>query len=215
MVLLPPLKQTSIGTPRDMVSLLGLLSQKFGENPAMYAPLGLIGHNGLDWPTSTGTEVYASHDGLLEYTEDSIIISGFNRGRGVTVTNTECKTVYWHLMDSIVPLNGTKQVSTGDLIGHADNTGFSTGPHLHYGLKLLENGNVLNRNNGYDGAVDPTPYLVWFRTQKPMTAKEVRQLQALEGYKDEAGVAYWTGKPLSDYLKARLPDKIKTLTESQ
>lgn len=52
-------------------------------------------------------------------------------------------------------------------------------------------------------------------TQKTMTETEVRQLQALEGYKDEAGIAYWTGKPLSEYLKARLQDKIKTITEAQ
>lgn len=47
-----------------------------------------------------------------------------------------------------------------------------------------------------------------------LTEKQVRQLQSLEGYKDEAGVAYWTGKLLSDYLAARLPDKIKTINES-
>ncbi len=41
----------------------------------------------------------------------------------------------------------------------------------------------------------------------PMTEKDVRQLQALEGYKDPLGVAYWTGKKLSDYLAARLPHK--------
>lgn len=48
-----------------------------------------------------------------------------------------------------------------------------------------------------------------------MTEKEVRQLQSLEGYKDDAGIQYWTGKLLADYLKARLEDKIKTLQEAQ
>lgn len=47
-----------------------------------------------------------------------------------------------------------------------------------------------------------------------LTEKQVRQLQALEGYKDEDGVAFWTGKLLSDYLAARLPDKVKTINES-
>ena len=47
-----------------------------------------------------------------------------------------------------------------------------------------------------------------------LTEKQVRQLQALEGYKDESGVLYWTGKMLADYLVARLPDKIKTINES-
>ncbi len=45
----------------------------------------------------------------------------------------------------------------------------------------------------------------------PMTAKQVRKLQALEGYHDEAGVTYWTGKSLEDYLNARLPDKQKEI----
>lgn len=44
-----------------------------------------------------------------------------------------------------------------------------------------------------------------------LTAKQVRQLQALEGYHDEGGVVYWTGKLLSDYLAARLPDKVREI----
>ena len=56
-----------------------------------------------------------------------------------------------------------QQVKQGDLLGHGDNTGWSTGSHLHFGMKLLNaNGEVINRNNGYDGAVDPLKYLVWF-----------------------------------------------------
>lgn len=49
--------------------------------------------------------------------------------------------------------------------------------------------------------------------KKPLTEKEVRKLQALEGYKDEAGVAFWTGKPLADYLMARLNDKKKGIED--
>ena len=47
--------------------------------------------------------------------------------------------------------------------------------------------------------------------EKHMTENEVRRLQALEGYKDEAGVAFWEGKLLSDYLTARLQDKINQI----
>ena len=47
-----------------------------------------------------------------------------------------------------------------------------------------------------------------------LTANQVRKLQALEGYKDEAGVVYWTGKLLSDYLATRLPDKVATINEA-
>lgn len=48
---------------------------------------------------------------------------------------------------------------------------------------------------------------------KLMTENEVASLQALEGYSDPEGVAYWTGKPLSEYLKARLSDKLKQIQE--
>lgn len=64
-----------------------------------------------------------------------------------------------------------------------------------------------------DGFTSATKYVL--RKIRIMTEKEVRQLQALEGYKDESGVLYWTGKPLADYLTARSKDKIKVLEESQ
>lgn len=47
-----------------------------------------------------------------------------------------------------------------------------------------------------------------------LTNKQVQELQALEGYLDPAGATFWTGKLLSDYLAARLPDKIKTINNS-
>lgn len=54
-----------------------------------------------------------------------------------------------------------------------------------------------------------------------LTAKQVKELQALEGYFDQAGIDYWSGKSdnkpktLDDYLAARIPDKVKTLQASQ
>jgi len=47
-----------------------------------------------------------------------------------------------------------------------------------------------------------------------LTEKDVQQLQALEGYSDEAGVAFWTGKLLADYLAARLPDKLAQINKA-
>lgn len=58
------------------------------------------------------------------------------------------------------------QIKRGDLLGYADNTGLSTGDHLHFGLKPVLSANeapftwtTVNPNNGYLGAIDPTPYL--------------------------------------------------------
>lgn len=52
------------------------------------------------------------------------------------------------------------------------------------------------------------------QTEEIMTQQEVEQLQAIEGYNDPEGAKYWAGKPLADYLKARIPDKVKTLSDS-
>ncbi len=65
-------------------------------------------------------------------------------------------------------------IKRGDLIGFADNTGFSTGDHLHFGLKPIKTANGgpispedatdvgnyqnLEQLNGYAGAIDPSPY---------------------------------------------------------
>lgn len=150
-----------------------LIHQGFGENPDFYSDPkygGIKGHNGLDFFAGHGNPVYASHDGLATFEIDS---SG---GHGVVISSTEAfeykdttayfKTIYWHLCDSTKepqfksPIeNNNKIVKNGELIGYADNTGASTGDHLHFGLKPLTLGGAnIEQQNGFLGAIDPTPY---------------------------------------------------------
>lgn len=152
------------------------ITQRFGNsNPTLY---GTMGHNGLDMRTYHGEPVYASHDGLASYQVDD------KGGHGVVIiTDKEydydggvsfMKTIYWHLCDPLKepkfasPLadkTGFTKVKCGDLIGYADNTGHSTGDHLHFGLKPVAKDESwgswynLAQNNGYYGAIDPQPYL--------------------------------------------------------
>jgi len=189
------------------------ICQLFGENQLpIYKELGLAGHNGIDISLENGDPIYAAHDGIIDFAgTDSMSYMNGPAGLGITLKGDGYKTIYWHLLEFKVKPGD--RVKMGDLIALGDNTGYSTGSHLHFGLKLLDNaGNVLDRNNGYDGAVDPLPYIVWWDS---MTEKEVLQLQALEGYSDLEGAKYWVGKPLEAYLTARLADKIKTITEVQ
>lgn len=145
-----------------------IVNQIFGVNRTMYSQFGLIGHNGIDLFTYHGQPVYAAHDGIC-YTEIDN-----NQGHGVTIRTHEqyeCagqlvhfKTIYWHLEKSDAVVKTGQSVKAGDLIGYADNTGFSTGDHLHFGLKpqVWDNSswgwvNQL-QNNGHLGAIDPTPF---------------------------------------------------------
>jgi murein DD-endopeptidase MepM/ murein hydrolase activator NlpD len=135
------------------------LTQPFGVDwtgEDMYAKLGMKGHNGWDLSCMTGTNIYAVMDGEMVYTEEP---NGY--GNDIRIINkiSGLEVVYGHLKCALVP-NGI--VAAGDLIATSDNTGLSTGPHLHIGvrkLKFTESGSqVLNYFNGYFGYLDPTEF---------------------------------------------------------
>jgi len=147
----------------------GILTQYFGENKhPYYKSVGMLGHNGLDIGTPTGTPVYASHDGRVIQVSNVV-----KNGLGVKlVTDRKYEyrgqeyyfwTVYWHFLELKVQYDD--YVLAGDLIGLADNTGISTAPHLHYALLPcyeIAPGyfEKLFPNNGYNGYIDPLPYLI-------------------------------------------------------
>jgi murein DD-endopeptidase MepM/ murein hydrolase activator NlpD len=140
------------------------VNQGFGANNLdVYKKWGMLGHNGLDLRASTGTDVTASHSGLVTYSgedntgglsvriqADSVFISG---------KRYSIETIYYHLEKCLV--RAGELVETGQLVGKADNTGVSTGSHLHFALKPLfwENGWQKDYENGYKGCIDPLPFL--------------------------------------------------------
>jgi len=150
------------------------LNQGFGVNYYTYhKEFGMNGHNGLDLKASHGQPVYAAHEGTCSVQVEA------NEGRGVVITSNDMyeykdtvayfKTIYWHLANPnkepqyASPVKEGQIVKQGDLIGYADNTGFSTGDHLHFGLKPIVKvtdsySYNLEQNNGYFGAIDPLPY---------------------------------------------------------
>jgi len=136
------------------------ISQWFGvpASPVtakFYKELGLAGHNGIDFICRQGTEIKACHDG-------DVIVGNWSDGnKYVWIVNKtqKIKTMYCHL--SAHKVKTGDKVKAGDVIALSGNTGkYTTGAHLHLGLYLIDaNGNYTEYNNGYDGAVDPAPYL--------------------------------------------------------
>lgn len=92
-------------------------------------------HDGIDIITDTGTPVFASGKGIVDFV-------GRKGGYGVTIEIDHgygYRTVYAHLSQSIV--NQGQQVNRGTLLALSGNSGLSSGPHLHYevhhnGIKL-------------------------------------------------------------------------------
>ena len=167
----------------------------YPSDQTFYQYMGWGLHQGLDIPCETGTEVYASHDGTVVKLSDSL-----SAGIGVVIDGVDIRTVYWHLKEYNVVIG--QQVKMGELIALSDNTGWSAGPHLHWEYKVRQGNDYV--------AVDPIPHIVF---KKPMDEQDVKSLQALEGYQDPDGVQYWVGKPLSEYLKIRLADKVKQIQD--
>lgn len=92
-------------------------------------------HTGLDLAAPIGTSVYATADGVVDFAD-----SGYNGGYGKLVKITHSfgfKTYYAHL--SSVLIEAGTFVKKGQLIAKSGNTGVSTGPHLHYEVRFLDN----------------------------------------------------------------------------
>jgi len=137
------------------------ITQAFGENPAIYAPLK--GHNGLDIVPNVwlNNEIYAVDDGVVVVDND-IVRDAY--GIKVSIWNKKNNTAirYGHLASNCVSIN--QEVKRGDLIGIMGGTGNVfpkptaenpyAGSHLHLELLAVDNnGVVINRNNGYGGAL--------------------------------------------------------------
>jgi murein DD-endopeptidase MepM/ murein hydrolase activator NlpD len=117
----------------SFTSNFGIRSDPFRGSAAMHA--------GVDIPGPVGTPIYATADGIIDHADR---LGGYgnmveiDHGKGIA-------TRYGHL-SKILVANGTR-VTRGQLIALMGSTGRSTGPHLHYEVRI-------------DGhAVNPVPFL--------------------------------------------------------
>lgn len=130
-------------------SYVGKVSQKFGVNPAAYAQFNLLGHNGVDYAVPVGTPVFSLDNGIaVEIGNDT---GGY--GLYVKVAHSWGESLYAHLSQQVVVRN--QQVASGQQIGVSGNTGNSTGPHLHFGVRINPN----LRDDGWNGHSDPQPFI--------------------------------------------------------
>ncbi|MDD4377652.1 MAG: peptidoglycan DD-metalloendopeptidase family protein [Eubacteriales bacterium] len=94
------------------------------------------GHTGIDIGVSSGSPVYASADG-------KVIVSGWYGGYGNAVVidhGSGLSTLYGH--NSSVNVSVGQTVKKGTVIASSGSTGISTGPHLHYEIRV--NGEYVN-----------------------------------------------------------------------
>lgn len=94
-------------------------------------------HGGIDLKARIGTPVKAALSGTVVDTESVKIKSGCQYGKWVLIKHTNgLSTIYGHL--SFVNVRPGDNVATGQILGLSGDTGFSTGPHLHFGVYASE-----------------------------------------------------------------------------
>lgn len=108
----------------------------------------LQGHNGVDFGCPSGTPLYAVDGGQV--VEAAFDPAGF--GWYAKLRHRWGESLYAHLSELGI---GLGNVQRGQYLGRSGNTGNSTGPHLHFGLRV----NPFNRQDGMGGYTDPMPYL--------------------------------------------------------
>jgi murein DD-endopeptidase MepM/ murein hydrolase activator NlpD len=109
------------------------ITQKFGNTA--FAKAGAYngkGHNGVDFGVPTGTPLLAAADGLVEASGNTDTHKGcYSYGKWILLRhNNGLSTLYGHL--SSISASVGETVSRGSTIGYSGNTGYSTGPHLHF-----------------------------------------------------------------------------------
>ncbi|MDE6463068.1 MAG: M23 family metallopeptidase [Muribaculaceae bacterium] len=107
-------------------------------------------HEGMDFSAPIGTPVYATADGR--------VVSAGRQGLYGNMIEIDhgynYRTRYAHL--SAIDVSPGQNVHRGDLIGRVGNTGKSTGPHLHYEVRLR--GQAQNPVNYYYYDLTPEQY---------------------------------------------------------
>jgi len=110
-------------------------------------------HQGLDYAAPTGSPVYAPAPGIVTLADPDLYYEGgtvfLDHGQGWL-------TILMHLSE--VGVAAGDRVESGQLIAKSGNTGRSSGPHLHWGVKWR---NAASTDRDGDYYVDPALLLLW------------------------------------------------------
>jgi murein DD-endopeptidase MepM/ murein hydrolase activator NlpD len=139
-IAIPSFGPAKVSIPSRMPVDGASLSSSFGmrNHPVLG---GRRAHKGVDLAMPIGTPIYATADGVISRAD---WFSGY--GLYVAIEHGgELQTRYGHM--SRLNVAAGQQVKKGDIIGYVGSTGRSTGPHLHYEVRVA------------GVAVNPIPYM--------------------------------------------------------
>jgi len=142
-----------ISLARPLAKGIGHVSQRFGENPALYKAYGLAGHNGMDYGVVSGTEVRSLISGIVTKVQNQ---GSVGYGLHVVIANEKCGVVLAHLSRVFIGVGVGATVMIGNVIGlsggvpGSPGAGHTTGAHLHLGFWIED-----TLNPAYHNYIDP------------------------------------------------------------
>ena len=152
-----------------------IITQRFG-----YTSFALSGayrgsqHNGIDMGASVGTPIKAPLTGTVRNVGNTDSVPGcYSWGKWVLIDHPNgLSSMFAHL--SQISVQPGQKLSTAEIVGYVGNTGYSTGPHLHYTLYVSDGVQVKRFNEfksvtscgaalspfaGIEAYLDPMDYL--------------------------------------------------------
>ena len=135
-----------IGIPvrtNQITSLYGSRVDPFGLETSF--------HTGIDFAGGIGTPIYSTADGVVVAAADD---GSTGLGKNVRVMHKfGLITAYAHMNE--IAVSKDKKVKRGDLLGFVGTTGRSTGPHLHYEVRIKS----IEPDNYFDLTYNPMPFI--------------------------------------------------------
>ena len=152
---------------------------------------GMHWHCGIDLRAAEGTPALAAADGTVALCRSDP--DGY--GLYIAVDHGSFCTLYAHLSSFAVAPG--QQVRAGNTVGLTGNSGLSTGPHLHFEIRIGEYKNfwdyVYDRQRIYVRCVDPEPFIGGYtihcqgqeaeRTVQEQAGLEDKTMEFLKAYK--------------------------------
>lgn len=117
------------------------------------------GHTGVDWAAPPGTPIMATGNGVIEEAQHKGQYGNYVRIRHAN----GYQTAYGHMMRFAAGVAAGVKVRQSQIVGYVGNTGFSTGPHVHYEVLV---------NNQF---VDPLSIQV--PRERRLTGRELAEFQ--------------------------------------
>ncbi len=141
------------------------ITQYFGNT--QFAASGAYngkGHNGIDLAAPIGTPLKAALSGVVIGTGDTDVGRCYSFGKWVMIKHSNgLSTMYSHL-SQIKAVPG-QSVSTGQIIGYSGETGYATGPHLHFGVYVTSNTQIIKLGEATQSKSTPCANVVMPVTQ--------------------------------------------------